>query len=49
MEFEKHIIRSESYPRIQYLINLLKMAGEIKEKILSLTRTNIFLMRKKKL
>ncbi|MBQ5470472.1 MAG: hypothetical protein IIT58_00450, partial [Treponema sp.] len=32
MEFEKHIIRSESYPRIQYLINLLKMAGEIKVK-----------------
>lgn len=32
VELEKHIIRSESYPRIQYLINLLKMAGEIKVK-----------------
>lgn len=30
IELEKHIIKSESYPRIQYLINLLKMAGEIK-------------------
>ncbi len=28
-EFEKHLIRSESYQRIQSLYNLLKMAGEI--------------------
>ncbi|MBO4858236.1 MAG: hypothetical protein J5527_06965 [Treponema sp.] len=32
MEFEKHLIRCESYPRIQYLYNLLKMAGEINVK-----------------